>query len=223
MPQVSTKDSSPAPQAPPLSAASSPGEALNLLIEGNARYVANEPRERDFSAGRASRALGQAPFAAILGCADSRVSPELAFDQGPGDLFVVRVAGNFVTDEGLGSLEFGAAVLGTKLILVLGHSGCGAVNATVTALQEGNNLPGHIAELVRTLSPGIEPAVQAHQHEHQHASEGDLSASAVIANVRHNVDRLRHAEPILAGMVARHELMVVGAVYDLDTGKVNLV
>lgn len=200
---------------PPTSAASTPAEALNLLVEGNARYVANEPRERDFSAGRASRAAGQAPFAAILGCADSRVSPELAFDQGPGDLFVVRLAGNFVTDEGLASLEFGAAVLGTKYILVLGHSSCGAVNATVTALQEGNNLPGHIADLVRTMSPGIEPVLKQ--------SCDDLAASAVVANVLHNVDRLKNAEPILAGMVARGELEIGGGVYDLATGKVTLL
>ena len=211
--------STPVPDAaPPQSAARTPGEALNLLIEGNARYVANETRERDFSAGRASRAQGQAPFAAILGCADSRVSPELAFDQGPGDLFVVRVAGNFVTDEGLASLEFGSAVLGTKLILVLGHSSCGAVNATVTALQQGNTLPGHIADLVRTMSPGIEPVLQA-----AHDGHDELAANAVVANVRHNVERLRSAQPMLAGMVERHELMVVGAVYDLETGKVNLV
>src|ERR1700674_2019193 len=122
--------------------------------------LANQPRECDFSAGRASRAQGQAPFAAVLGCADSRVAPELAFDQNPGGLFVVRVAGNFVTTDGLGSLEFGAAVLGTKLIMVLGHSSCGAVDATVVALQKGNDLPGHIADLVRAMKPGIEPALK---------------------------------------------------------------
>jgi carbonic anhydrase len=127
-------------RAQPVAAANTPDAALNLLVEGNARYVANQPRERDFSAGRASRTLGQAPFAAILGCADSRIAPELVFDQGPGDLFVVRVAGNFVTPDGLGSLEFGAAVLGTKLIMVLGHSSCGAVTSTVTALQKGNRV-----------------------------------------------------------------------------------
>jgi carbonic anhydrase len=112
--------------AQPVSAADTPDAALKLVTEGNERYVANQPRERDFSAGRASRALGQAPFAAILSCADSRIAPELTFDRGPGDLFVVRVAGNFVTTEGLASLEFGAVVLGTKLIMVLGHSSCGA-------------------------------------------------------------------------------------------------
>jgi carbonic anhydrase len=145
-----------AAKAQPVSAADTPDAALKLLTEGNERYVANQPRERDFSAGRASRALGQAPFAAVLSCADSRIAPELAFDQGPGDLFVVRVAGNFVTTDGLASLEFGAAVLGTKLIMVLGHSSCGAVNATIAALQKGNELPGHIADLVRAMKPGIE-------------------------------------------------------------------
>src|SRR5262245_57783759 len=114
---------------PPRPLATDPETALNLLIEGNARHVADTPRERFFSDGRDSRALGQAPFAAILGCADSRVSPEAAFEQGPGNLFVVRVVGNFVTDEVLASLEFSASVLGIKLILVLGHTGCGGVQS----------------------------------------------------------------------------------------------
>jgi carbonic anhydrase len=202
-------------QAQPAAAANTPDAALNLLIEGNARYVANQPREHDFSAARASLVQGQAPFAAILGCADSRVAPELAFDQSPGDLFVVRVAGNFVTPEGLASLEFGAAVLGTKLIMVLGHGKCGAVNATVAALQKGNTLPGHIADLVRAMKPGIEPVLKQ--------SSDDLEQRAVIANVRYNVERLQHAKPILAEMVAKNEIRVVGAVYDLPTAKVTLV
>jgi carbonic anhydrase len=202
-------------RAQPSRAADTPDAALNLLVEGNARYVANQPRERDFSAGRASRTLGQAPFAAILGCADSRIAPELAFDQNPGDLFVVRVAGNFVTPDGLGSLEFGAAVLGAKLIMVLGHGSCGAVNATVAALQKTNELPGHIADLVRAMKPGIAPALK---------ETGDgLEQRAVVANVRHNVEQLKQAKPILAEMVARNEVRVVGGVYDLATGKVALV
>jgi carbonic anhydrase len=202
-------------QAQPVAAADTPDAALNLLIEGNARYVANQPRERDFSAGRASRTQGQAPFAAILGCADSRIAPELAFDQGPGDLFVVRVAGNFVTSDGLASLEFGAAMLRTKLIMVLGHNSCGAVNATVTALQKGNTLPGHIADLVRAMKLGIEPVLKQ--------TGDDLQQRAVIANVRYNAQRLQHAKPILAEMIAKNEVRVVGAVYDLATGKVTLV
>ena len=139
----------------------------------------------------------------------------MASDQGPGDLFVVLVAGNFVTLEGLASLEFGAAVLGTKLIMVLGHNSCGAVNATVTALQKGNTLPGHIADLVRAMKPGIEPVLKQ--------SGDDLQQRAIITNVRYNAQRLQHAKPILAEMIAKNEIRVVGAVYDLTTGKVTLV
>lgn len=202
-------------RAQPAATADSPDSALNLLIEGNARYVANQMRERDFSAGRVSRTQGQAPFAAILGCADSRVAPELAFDQGPGELFVVRVAGNFVTPDGLASLEYGAAVLGTKVIMVLGHGSCGAVNATIGALQSGNTLPGHIADLVRAMKPGIEPVLKQ--------PGNDLRDRAVIANVKQNVQRLQKAKPILSEMVAKGKVRVVGAVYDLATGKVSLV
>ncbi len=200
--------------AQPVRAASTPDAALALLTEGNARYVANQPRERDFSANRVNTAQGQTPFASILGCADSRVAPELAFDQLPGALFVVRVAGNFVTDEGLGSLEFGSAVLGSKLIMVLGHTSCGAVKATVEALQKGNNLPGHIAGLARAMKPGIAPVLR---------EGGDLVAAATIANVRYNVARLEKSTPILTGLIAKKELRVVGGVYDLATGKVTLV
>lgn len=201
--------------AQPVSAASDPDAALKLLVEGNARYAANQPRERDFSVERVNRAQGQAPFAAILGCADSRVAPELAFDQNPGDLFVVRVAGNFVTTDGLGSLEYGAAVLGTKMIMVLGHTSCGAIDATVTALQKGNKLPGHIADLVRAMKPGVEPALKQ--------KGDDLQLRATIANVRHNVERLRNSTPILAAMIAKKQLGVVGGVYEIATGKVTLV
>ena len=135
--------------------------------------------------------------------------------QGPGDLFVVRVAGNFVTPDGLASLGFGAAVLGTKLIMVLGHSSCGAVDATVTALQKGNTLPGHIADLVQAMKPGIEPVLKQ--------SGDDLEQRAVIANVRYNVRGLQQAKPILAEIVAKNEVRVVGAIYDLATGWVSLV
>ncbi|HWV40190.1 carbonic anhydrase, partial [Pseudorhodoplanes sp.] len=115
----------------------------------------------------------------------------------------------------LGSLEYGAAVLGTKLIMVLGHNSCGAVNATIEALQKGNTLPGHIADLVRAMKPGIEPTSKN--------AGSDLAQRAVVANVQYNVERLKTATPILAGMVAKGELRVVGGVYDLATGKVSLV
>ena len=202
-------------QAQPARAAETPDAALKLLVDGNARYVSNQVNERDFSAGRAARTRGQAPFAAILGCADSRVAPELAFDQAPGDLFVVRVAGNFMTPDGLASLEYGVAVLGTKVIMVLGHTNCGAINATVGALQKGNDLPGHIGDLVRAMKPGVEPVLKQ--------PGDDLAQRAVLANVRWNVQRLIEAKPILADMVTAKKLSVVGGVYDLATGKVTLV
>src|SRR5512138_2942243 len=116
--------------------------ALQRLIDGNARYAANDPNERDFSSGRAARAAAQYPIAAILSCADSRVAPELVFDQGPGDLFVVRVAGNVVNTDLLASLEYGVEFLGIPLIMVLGHSGCGAVDAAIEVLKKDAKLPG---------------------------------------------------------------------------------
>jgi carbonic anhydrase len=201
--------------AQPARSAETPDAALARLMEGNARYAAGKLSERDYTAGRVARTQGQAPFAAILGCADSRVAPELAFDQSPGELFVVRVAGNFVTPDGLGSLEYGAAVLGTKVIMVLGHTNCGAVNATIEALQKGNTLPGHIADLVRAMKPGIEPVLKT--------PGDDLRQRAVIANIQANVRRLQTEKPILGDMVAAGKLKVVGAYYDLPTGKVMMV
>ncbi len=204
-----------AARAQPTRAVDTPDAAFARLMEGNARYVAGQLNQRDFTAGRAARAQGQAPFAAILGCADSRVAPELAFDQGPGELFIVRVAGNFVTPDGLGSLEYGAAVLGTKVIMVLGHTSCGAINATIGALQKGNTLPGHIAGLVTAMKPGIESVVKA--------AGPDLELRCVVANVQANVRRLQTEKPILGDMVAAGKLKVVGAYYDLPTGKVVAV
>jgi carbonic anhydrase len=207
---VSETSAQPAPRA-----AENPPAAFARLAAGNARYAANTPKERDFSAGRAQRASGQAPYAAVLGCADSRVAPELLFDEEPGNLFVVRVAGNFVTSDGLGSLEFGAAVLGTKAILVLGHTSCGAVNATVQALQDGNKLPGSIAGLVSAMKPGIEPALRE--------TGGDLTRRALEANVRYNVEALKTRSPILTPMIQRGELDVRGGIYDLATGRVAML
>jgi carbonic anhydrase len=191
-----------------------PDAALARLVEGNDRHLRDAPRPRDFAADRASLALGQAPFAAVLGCSDSRVAPELTFDQGPGDLFVVRVAGNFVTDAGLASLEFAVGSLGVRLVLVLGHTGCGAIAATIEAARDGVIPPGHIGELTRAISPAIEPTTD---------EVGDARPGAVSANVLHNVARLRQAEPILAGLVESGQLRVAGGVYDLETGAVALV
>lgn len=195
-------------------AAIAPDAAWQRLVEGNDRYVAGTRRLADFSVGRAQRALSQRPFAAILSCADSRVSPELAFDQGPGDLFVVRVAGNFVSDDGLASLEYAVNFLETRLIVVLGHSSCGAVDAAIKMVRDQLELPGHLPEMLREIKPAAETAL---------AGGGDVLNTAIAENVRLGVDRLATAEPIIAGLAAAGQVKVIGGVYDLATGRVNLV
>ncbi|MFM0415491.1 carbonic anhydrase [Paraburkholderia aromaticivorans] len=192
-----------------------PAQALDRLMQGNARYAANTSSNKDYSAGRAARVSAQYPIAAIVGCADSRVAPELAFDQGPGDLFVVRVAGNFVNDDILASLEYGVEFLGVPLIMVLGHTQCGAVGATVKVLQEGARLPGHLPELVRA----IRPAVRIAQAEHG----ADLVAQTTIENVRLNTNRLTVSKPLIGPYVKSGKVKVVGGIYDLATGKIALV
>ncbi|CAO3431254.1 carbonic anhydrase [Azospirillum endophyticum] len=195
--------------------APTPDEALRRLTAGNARYVANTSRNRDHSAGRAARARAQFPFAGIVSCADSRVSPEILFDQGPGELFIVRVAGNFVNDDGLASLEYGVKVLNIPLILVLGHTGCGAIGATIKTIQDGMQLPGHLPVLIDALKPGVEAAMAR--------KPADLMAEATAENVRHNVRRLAAAEPILSPLAADGRVKIVGGVYDIATGKVVLL
>ncbi len=192
-----------------------PAAALKRIMDGNARYVANQPSVKDYSAGRAARATAQHPIAAILSCADSRVAPELIFDQSPGDLFVTRVAGNYMSLDLLSSLEYGVAVLNAPLILVLGHSNCGAVSAVVKNEKKEEALPGHIYMIVDALRPGVQEAIK----------EGgpDVLDHAIVANVKHNVTRLRRAQPILPKHIADGKLNVVGAVYDLATGQVKMV
>jgi carbonic anhydrase len=132
-----------------------PDAAMQRLMPGNERYAANAPEQKDFSAGRAARVSAQFPIAAILSCSDSRVSPELAFDQGPGDLFVVRLAGNFLDDDGLASLEYAVKFLGVPLLMVLGHTNCGAVAAAVKVVTERAELPGHLPELMKSIEPAV--------------------------------------------------------------------
>jgi carbonic anhydrase len=205
----------PAPGAAPPPNAIAPADALKRLMEGNARYAANTPNERDFSSGRAARAQGQYPIAAILSCADSRVAPELAFDQAPGDLFVVRVAGNFVTQDLLASIEYGVQFLGAPLIIVLGHSGCGAVDAAIKVLKTKAVLPGHLPELVSAIKPAV-VAVEK-------AQNGTLLDNAIAENVRRQVARLKSSQPVVAKSYASKKIDIVGGVYDIATGKVAMV
>jgi carbonic anhydrase len=185
-------------------------EALKRLFEGNARYAANQSKPIDFAADRAARASAQYPIASILSCSDSRVGPEFIFDQGPGALFVVRLAGNILDDEGLASLEYAAQFLGSQLILVLGHSNCGAVAAAIKVLKENTKLPGHLPELIEEIKPAVIAA--------QKAQPADLLAAAIAENVRQTVENVKSAKPLLSDMVASGKVKIAGAVYDIATG-----
>lgn len=186
---------------------------LDDLMAGNARFAAGTPTAQQATAAGAEMAIGQAPYATILSCSDSRVPVETVFDHGPGDIFVVRVAGNFVNDDGLASIEFAVAKLQSVLVMVLGHSGCGAVDAAIASL-EGATFPGHIGRLAEAVAPA---AVAAK------AQAGDWFRNTIAQNVRANVDALTARSAILADAVATGKLMVVGAVYDIHSGTVELL
>lgn len=193
-----------------------PDAALERLMAGNARYVSGNTQPVDFAKTRASLAGGQNPYASLVSCADSRIGPEYAFDEGRGDLFVTRVAGNFVNTDILASLEYGAAVLGSSLIMVLGHTSCGAIGATVKAVKENASFPGHINALTTALAPAVRALPANTKPE-------DLVLAATIENVKQNVQMLQQATPILSELVVQAKLKVVGGLYHLDTGKVELV
>ena len=192
----------------------SPDAALDRLMKGNARYVEGASRRHDFKSEREALVGGQNPFASILSCADSRIAPEYAFDSGRGDLFVCRVAGNFANDDTVASLEYGVAVLNSPLILVLGHDSCGAVDATIKSLKDNTTLPGHLPSLVNALAP----AVKATRDE-----PGDLLANATRKNVIDVVARLKSATPILSAAAADGKIKIVGGIYRLDSGKVEMI
>jgi carbonic anhydrase len=192
----------------------SPEAALERLMKGNTRYVEGVSRRHDFKHEREALSEGQNPFAAVLSCADSRIAPELCFDTSRGDVFVCRVAGNFASDDMVASFEYAVQVLNTPLIMVLGHESCGAVDATVKSIKDGTTLPGHLPALVAALSP----AVKAEQ-----GAPGDLLANAIRRNVMLNVERLKTAAPILKSFADDKKINVVGAIYRLRTGRVELV
>jgi carbonic anhydrase len=192
----------------------SPDASLERLLKGNARYVAGVSARHDFKHEREALAGGQNPFAAILSCADSRIAPEYAFDSGRGDLFVCRVAGNFANAEAVASLEYGVAVLGVPLILVLGHDSCGAIDAAIKSLRDNTTLPGQMPSLVA----GVAPAVKAVSGQ-----GGDTLGLAIRQNVVDTVAKLSSVTPILSAAVEQRKLRVVGGVYGLRDGKVKMV
>ncbi|MGQ0383068.1 MAG: carbonic anhydrase [Gammaproteobacteria bacterium] len=188
------------------------GDALLRLREGNARFAANvrSPGSLLSAERRAALAVAQEPFAIVLGCSDSRVPVEIVFDQGPGDLFVIRVAGNIVAPSLIGSVEFAADRFGTRLVVVLGHSSCGAIAAT---LEELHRPSGNPSPNLKDIVDRIRPAVAGIEHEHE----------AMRANVCASVNQLRHGSAIIEGLVGSNGLSIVGAWYELETGVVRFL
>ena len=194
-------------------------KALQQLRDGNRRFVAERQRDGRTGATRREEVTErQEPFAIVLGCSDSRVPAEIVFDQGLGDLFVIRVAGNIVAPSQIGSVEFAAEQFKTRLVVVLGHTGCGAINATIEQLKRPVEMQSrNLRAIVDRVRPSVEPLLATALRDDPLA----LVGNAVRANVRASASHLRHGSDILEQLIARDELLVVGAEYSLETGVVE--
>jgi carbonic anhydrase len=195
-------------------------EALERLREGNARFVSAQRNQDALTSEKRRRkvAAGQEPFAIVLGCSDSRVPAEIVFDQGLGDLFVIRVAGNIVAPSQIGSVEFAASRFGTRLVVVLGHSNCGAVTATIEELSRRTE---ERSRNLRSIVNRIRPSVMAVKAGNEQMAREELIRHAVRANIRMSVNQLRHGSDVLEELIERDGLLVVGAEYSLETGVVE--
>lgn len=186
-------------------------EALQRLIEGNKRYTQSKTIcHEDWDVKRTTLLKAQRPFSVIISCSDSRVPPEIIFDQTLGDLFVIRLAGNVVDELALGSIEYGVTQLKASLIMVLGHSNCGALDAALKEMKFDN----HIQSIINAL----QPAIKSVQEE-----SGDRLEKAIKSNVRHVVSQLKSAQPVLAPLVSKESLKIIGGYYKLDSGQVELI
>ena len=189
-----------------------PAQAQQNLVAGNARFVAGKSMHpHQTPAVRAQLVNGQAPFAVIVGCSDSRTAPEILFDEGLGDLFIIRVAGNVIDDQSIGSVEYAVEHLHSPLVVVMGHSTCGAVGAARDAVAAHGHADGHIESLVQAIRPAVEQTA------------GQDAAATCKANVRNVVNALRDSQPILHHMVEHGDVRIVGAYYDLESGVVTFV
>ncbi len=193
-----------------------PKAALDRLLAGNARFVKDEPHTQHVGRQwRARLTKQQHPYATILGCSDSRVPPELVFDEGFGDLFIMRVAGNVIADDVMGSLSYAAEHLHTQLFVVMGHEGCGAVTAAVDALLGKSRQPEHIESLLKMITPGLSAL-------DRELPRDKLISAAVEANVRWSMHQVAHC-PEAGKAIDEKRAILIGAVYDLETGRVKLL
>jgi carbonic anhydrase len=188
-----------------------PKKAYNILVGGNERFTQNLKAHRNLQDQVFETSKGQFPFAAILSCIDSRVPAEVVFDQGIGDVFSVRVAGNIINEDVLGSLEYSCKVAGSKIVVVMGHTKCGAVNAACNNVELGN---------ITSLLQKIKPAVDSIRIDSNEMDEKSIEKVGVL-NIHLAIERIRKESPILAEMEQNDEIEIIGAVYDVSTGKVN--
>lgn len=196
----------------------SPAKALELLKEGNQRFTAKQQVERDLNLQVEQTSTGQFPFATVLSCIDSRVPAELLFDQGIGDIFSVRIAGNFVNADILGSMEFASKLAGTKLILVLGHTACGAVKGACDHAELGN-----LTGMLDNIAPAVDAIVEPTAAAERTSANIDFVNAVGTKNVELTIDRIREESPVLAEMEQAGEIQIVGGMYDIATGNVNFL
>lgn len=196
----------------------SPAKALELLQEGNQRFIAKKQVERDLNLQVDQTSTGQFPFATVLSCIDSRVPAELVFDQGIGDIFSVRIAGNFVNTDILGSMEFASKLAGTKLILVLGHTACGAVKGACDHAELGN-----LTAMLGNIAPAVEAITEPADAADRTSANIDFVNAVGTKNVELTIERIRQESPVLAEMEQAGDIQIVGGMYDIATGKVNFL
>lgn len=193
-----------------------PGKAIQLLKEGNTRFVTNRELDRDLLEQVEDTSTGQYPFATILHCIDSRVSAELVFDQGIGDVFSIRIAGNFVNEDILGSMEFACKLAGTKVIVVMGHTSCGAVKGACDDAKLGN-----LTTLISKLKPAVEAVAHPKDHRERNSKNIDFVNSVAEKNVYMTIENIRNQSSVLRDMEEFKEIAIVGAMYDIKDGSVT--
>jgi carbonic anhydrase len=192
-----------------------PDKALEILKEGNQRFVANRKADRNLLQQVKETSEGQFPFATILSCIDSRTSSELVFDQGLGDIFSVRIAGNILNEDILGSMEFGCKVAGSKLLLVLGHTRCGAIYGACNQVELG-----HLTTLLKKVKPAIDME-KSTAPEHRHGKNNEFVYQVTVNNIKHTIDSIRKESSILADLEKDGAIIIIGGLYDVETGLVT--
>ncbi len=196
----------------------SPEKALATLKEGNVRFQKNEKAPRDLMEQVKDTSTGQYPFATILSCIDSRVSAELVFDQGVGDIFSVRIAGNFVNEDILGSMEFACKLAGTKLVVVLGHTACGAVKGACDHARLGN-----LSALIQKIEPAVEAVTEPTDATQRNSGNIQFVNDVAVKNVNMTIDNIREESPVLGELEAEGAIKIVGAMYDINNGSVTFL